>query len=200
MPLAASRTPNARPALCLRAPWPRLPLQAVLDVAELPRAVTTSSGEKGTRWMTVELVRASAGDKAVLRRLLQLYHYDFSEWNGDDVDEHGEFGHLYLDHYWTDADSHPLLIRHAGRWVGFALVRTAGVNDMSEFFVMRKYRRAGVGREAARRLFAMFPGAWQVRQLHGNDAATAFWRAVVPGGYEETAIDGGLVQRFTIWQ
>ena len=46
----------------------------------------------------------------------------------------------------------------------------------------------------------MFPGAWQVRQLHGNDAATAFWRAVVPGGYEETAIDGGLVQRFTVWR
>ena len=40
--------------------------------------------------MTVELVRAPLSDKAVLRRLLQLYRYDFSEWNGDDVDEHGE--------------------------------------------------------------------------------------------------------------
>ena len=88
--------------------------------------------------MTVELVRASLSDKAVLRRLLQLYRYDFSEWNGDDVDEHGEFGHRYLDHYWTDQDSHPFLIRQAGRWAGFALVRTEGVNDMSEFFVMRK--------------------------------------------------------------
>jgi predicted acetyltransferase len=148
--------------------------------------------------MTVELVQASVSDKAVLRHLLQLYRYDFSEWNGDDVDEHGEFRHLYLDHYWTDRDSHPLLIRHAGRWAGFALVRTESVNDMCEFFVMRKYRRAGVGREAAQRVFAMFPGAWQVRQLHGNDAATAFWRAVVPAGYQETVIEEGLVQRFTI--
>ena len=55
--------------------------------------------------MTVELVRASVSDKAVLRRLLQLCHYDFSEWNGDDVDEHGGFRHLHLDHYWTDPDS-----------------------------------------------------------------------------------------------
>ncbi len=39
--------------------------------------------------MTVELVRASMSDKAVLRQLLQLCHYDFSEWNGDNVDEHG---------------------------------------------------------------------------------------------------------------
>jgi predicted acetyltransferase len=148
--------------------------------------------------MSVELVAASVNDKAVLRRLLQLYHYDFSEWNGDDVDEHGEFAHVYLDHYWTDLDSHPFLIRYAGRWAGFALVRTKGVNDMSEFFVMRKYRRTGVGGEAARRIFAMFPGAWQVRQLSGNDAATRFWHAVVPGGYEETVTEEGLVQRFTI--
>ena len=145
-----------------------------------------------------EVVRASLSDKAVLRRLVQLYHYDFSEWNGDDVDEHGEFGHQYLDHYWTDQDSHPFLIRQADRWAGFALVRTEGVNDMSEFFVMRKYRRSGVGQAAARQVFALFPGAWQVRQLHGNDAATAFWRAVVPSGYAETVTGEGPVQLFTI--
>jgi predicted acetyltransferase len=146
----------------------------------------------------LEVVRASLSDKAVLRRLVQLYHYDFSEWNGDDVDEHGEFAHRYLDHYWTDQDSHPFLIRQAGQWAGFALVRTEGVNDMSEFFVMRKYRRSRVGRDAARLVFALFPGAWHVRQLHGNDAATAFWRAVVPNGYEETVTKEGPVQRFTI--
>lgn len=148
--------------------------------------------------MTVEVVRALVSDKAVLRRLLQLYHYDFSEWNGDDVDEHGEFAHSYLDQYWTDPDSHPFLFRRAGRWAGFALVRTAGVNDMSEFFIMRKYRGAGAGREAARQLFAMFPGPWQVRQLPGNGAATAFWRTVVPSGYQETVAGEGPVQRFTM--
>jgi predicted acetyltransferase len=148
--------------------------------------------------MTVEVIQAAASDKAVLRRLLQLYHYDFSEWNGDDVDEHGEFAHPYLDHYWTDPDSHPFLIRRTGRWAGFALVRTAGVNDMSEFFIMRKYRRGGVGRAAARQVFAMFLGPWQVRQLHGNAAATAFWRTVVPGGYQEAMTEDGPVQRFSV--
>lgn len=146
--------------------------------------------------MAVEVTPAGIGDKAVLRRLLQLYHYDFSEWSGDDVDEHGEFAHLYLDHYWTDPDSHPFLIRCETRWAGLVLVRTVGVNDMAEFFVMRKYRRSGVGREAARQVFAMFPGPWQVRQLHGNDAATAFWRSVIPDGYTESLTEAGPVQRF----
>lgn len=148
--------------------------------------------------MTVEVVRASVEDKGVLRRLLQLYHYDFSEWNGDDVDEDGEFVHLYLDHYWTEPGRHPFLIRCDGRWAGFALVRAEGVHDMSEFFIMRKYRRNGAGREAARQVFAMFPGPWQVRQLHGNDAATAFWRVAIPGDYQETVTEDGPVQRFTV--
>jgi hypothetical protein len=107
--------------------------------------------------LTVELVQASVHDKAVLRLLVQLYHYDFSEWNGDDVDEHGEFTHLYLDHYWTDPGSRPFLIRAADQWAGFALVRTGAVHDMSEFFIMRKFRRAAVGREAARLLFHAGP-------------------------------------------
>ena len=126
-------------------------------------------------------MRLSIHDKAVLRRLLQLYHYDFSEWNGDDVDEHGEFTHRYLDHYWTDP-AQPAVPDSALGAVGqgFALVRAGAVHDMSEFFVMRKFRRAAVGREAARLLFQLFPGEWQIRQLHGNEAATRFWHAVIP--------------------
>jgi predicted acetyltransferase len=148
--------------------------------------------------MTVALVQASIHDKTVLRRLLQFYHYDFSEWNGDDVDEHGEFAHRYLDHYWTDPGSQPFLIRRSDRWAGFALVRTGPVHDMSEFFVMRKFRRTAVGREAARLLFQLFPGEWEIRQLHGNEAATRFWHAVIPAGYTETITPEGPVQCFTV--
>jgi len=148
--------------------------------------------------MTVELVEASIHDKTVLRRLLQFYRYDFSEWNGDDVDEHGEFAHQYLDHYWTDPGSRPFLIRRSDRWAGFALVRIGPVHDMSEFFVMRKFRRTAVGREAARLLFQLLPGEWKIRQLHGNEAATRFWHAVIPAGYTETITPAGPVQCFTV--
>jgi predicted acetyltransferase len=34
---------------------------------------------------------------------------------------------------------------------------------MSEFFVLRKYRRQGIGRTAAVELFERFPGPWRVR-------------------------------------
>ena len=101
--------------------------------------------------MLVEVLDVSEEDRPVLRHLLELYRYDFSEFDDADVGAHGEFGYRYLDHYWTDPERRPLLFRTAGRWSGFALVRTGDPNDMAEFFVLRKYRRTGVGSEAAAR-------------------------------------------------
>jgi Acetyltransferase (GNAT) family len=113
------------------------------------------------RVMTVELAHVAYGDKAVLRRLIEFYDYDFSEILGWDVNEHehGTFGYRYFDQYWTDHDRHPLFIRVNGRLAGFALVSAGDPHDMAELFIMRKYRRAGVGTEAAQAIFKRFPGA-----------------------------------------
>ena len=146
----------------------------------------------------VEVVEASFDDKVVVRRLLELYAYDFSEFNDGDVDAHGSFGYPYLDHYWTEPDRRPFLFRVAGHWAGLALVRVGTPHDMAEFFVMRKYRRHGVGIVAARALFARVPGDWQVRQLTANPAATTFWRRAIPVTFTEALNDEGPVQRFSI--
>ena len=69
---------------------------------------------------------------------------------------------------------------------------------MAEFFVMRKYRRHGIGVIAARDLFARFSGEWQVRQMRANAGATAFWRRAIPVEFVEEEIDAGPVQRFTM--
>ena len=147
---------------------------------------------------SVEVVEAAIADKAVLSRLLELYQHDFSELDGADVDAHGLYGYRYLDHYWTEPDRRPFLFRVDGQWAGFALVRAGAPHDMAEFFVMRKYRRRGVGKDAARALFSRFPGAWQVRQMSQNRAATTFWRDAIPVAFEDSTNDEGPVQRFTI--
>ena len=33
---------------------------------------------------------------------MELYRYDFSEFDGADVGSHGEYGYRYLDHYWAE--------------------------------------------------------------------------------------------------
>ena len=51
--------------------------------------------------------------------------------------------------------------------------------DVAEFFVVRGARRRGVGQRAARALFELFPGTWEVRVLRANERALAFWRSAV---------------------
>jgi len=146
----------------------------------------------------VEVIDATEVDSAVMRRLVELYRYDFSEYDGADVDPHGEFGYRYLDHYWTDADRRALLFRSAGRWSGFALVRIGEPNDMAEFFVLRKYRRSGVGGKAAQEVLRQVPGPWTVRQQLTNPGATAFWRAVIPYSFTERTTDTENIMEFVV--
>jgi predicted acetyltransferase len=146
----------------------------------------------------IEIVEASLTDKTVVRHLLELYQHDFAVFDGRDVDERGLYGYQYLDNYWTDIDRRPFLIRVDGHWAGLALVRLGPPIDMSEFFVMRKYRRGGVGRDAAVEVFRRLPGEWQVRQLIANEPATAFWREIIPVPYSEEHGKDGIVQRFVV--
>lgn len=148
--------------------------------------------------MTVEVIEASDDDRTVVRHLLQLYHYDFSEFDDADVNSHGEFLHRYFDEYWTEPDRKAFLFRVDGAWAGLALIYTGVPHDIAEFFVMRKYRRRGVGAEAAARLFAWFPGDWTVRQQLTNPAATAFWRKAIPYPFHEAVHGEEVVQTFTV--
>ncbi len=145
----------------------------------------------------IEVVPATDDDRTVVRRLIQLYHYDFSEFDGADVNRHGEYLHPYFDEYWTADDRRAFLFRADGNWAGFAFVYTGEPHDIAEFFVMRKYRRHGMGRRAAVSLFERFPGRWTVRQLPANTAATAFWRQAIPWPFDEEERDGEVVQSFT---
>jgi predicted acetyltransferase len=117
---------------------------------------------------------------------MQLYVYDWSELGPLDVGENGRFAEYPLDGYWRDDFRHPFLLRVDDRLAGFALVQeksrlsgAAGIFDMAEFFVMRRYRRRGVGLAAAALAFDRFRGPWEVRERVGNDAATAFWRRAI---------------------
>jgi predicted acetyltransferase len=124
--------------------------------------------------------------KSILRNLLELYKYDFSEFEPDDVNEYGLYEYKYLDHYWTEAERHPFFIKVNGRLAGFALVRELGsteqnetIYSMAEFFVMKKYRRSGVGRHVSMELFTRFSGLWKVAQVETNEPAQRFWRRTI---------------------
>ena len=76
---------------------------------------------------------------------------------------------------------------------------------MAEFFIMRKYRRQGIGEYVARYIFDQFTGAWQVGQIYENKSAIAFWRRVInrysQGDFQEHDLNSeiwhGPIQTFT---
>lgn len=135
--------------------------------------------------MNVCLKAAVPEDKEPMRNLLEKYLYEFSEWEGQDVDGNGLYGYPYLDAYWTDEKRYPFLILVDGKLAGFAMVNCYPIVDteadytMAEFFVMRKYRKRGVGRQAAFQLFGRFPGKWQLKYYLENKASSVFWNRIV---------------------
>lgn len=140
--------------------------------------------------MDVTVRVATADEQPIFANLIQLYFHDFSDLrglDGGDVGDDGRFApYRYLNLYWIEPSRHPFLIRVDGKLAGFVLVREGsaltgdpGVRDIAEFFVLRKYRRHGIGTRAAVCVFDRFPGAWEVRQIAANAGGRAFWRRTI---------------------
>lgn len=152
----------------------------------------------------VDVAPADRSEQETVASLLQLYLHDLSQFH-DEIrpGPDGRFPYAYADAYWQERTRHPFLIRADGEIAGLAFVRgLQGFWIMAEFFVVQRWRRTGVGSEAATQLFRRFPGPWIVHELRRNLGAQAFWRqlarAVADGGVEETETTDGFTQRFLV--
>lgn len=62
--------------------------------------------------MDICLERVTQEQREILARLLELYQYDFSEYDGGDVNPYGLYGYAYLDYYWTERED----TRTSSKW------------------------------------------------------------------------------------
>jgi predicted acetyltransferase len=156
-----------------------------------------------------ELRDAGPLDRLPLFRMLELYQHDLSDVWDQDLDLHGEYGYA-LDEYWSSVDSHAYVVLVDSRYAGFALVVPrpkvpGGEYWLEQYFIIKKYRKRGIGSAVATALFDSLPGIWQVGQMEKNIHAQRFWRRVIGtytgGNFVETQIttDAGtsVVQQFT---
>lgn len=115
---------------------------------------------------------------------MELYQYDFSEFDGQDLDEHGCFGYGDLDYFWFEPTHAVFLVTVDEKLAGFVLIDnevvvTGDERSVTEFFIMRKYRRQGVGKQVAIEVFRRLPAKWEVRVIEQNSPAQDFWRGVI---------------------
>lgn len=137
--------------------------------------------------MKIEILPSPVEEKPLFRRMLELYAYDWSGFEDTDLNEFGEYGYDYLDVYWTESDRHPFIVRVDGKLAGFVFVNRirwveSSDHSLAEFFILRKYRRKGIGMHVALNVFERFPGAWEVKTQRKNRKAITFWRKVVQQG------------------
>ena len=134
----------------------------------------------------IEVILAKAEQQPTVANLLQLYAHDFSEFYNVEIELNGRFGYPPLPLYWSEPDRYPFLVKIGGNLAGFVLVKRGSeisgnllVWNMAEFFVLRAYRRRGIGTQIANEVWRRFPGLWEIRVMPSNVPAHPFWERAI---------------------
>ena len=157
--------------------------------------------------MNLTLLQASNDHKIVIQNLIQFYIYDFSEYVRYDVEDNGLFApYPDLNDYWKeDNNKFPYIIKRNDKYVGFVFVKFISSKHRSyfsiaEFFILKKYRREGIGKAIAIKVFNLHKGQWEVYQKDSNKPAQIFWTKVISeytkGQFKERLENGKRIQNF----
>ena len=136
--------------------------------------------------MKFDLIKVDENNKNIVYNLMQLYTYELSFFE----DETATFTMLdsglyvmnkYIERYWQEENRHPYILKCDNELAGFVLQRLNenNMNEIAEFFVLNKYRRKGIGTFAAKKLFELYNGKWEIRTLIKNERAQKFWRSTI---------------------
>ncbi|TDF84427.1 GNAT family N-acetyltransferase [Pseudomonas sp. H9] len=135
---------------------------------------------------TVEVLQTGAEHAELIRNLYQFYAYESSDWEQEDVEVDGRF-YIHEEHlirYWQEPQWSANLILVDGFIAGFLLVERsefAALNalELADLFILKRYRRKGIGRAVASQILMSGESDWLVRFYDQDETAQAFWRSVL---------------------
>ncbi len=130
------------------------------------------------------LRRATAADHSRIENLMQFYNYDLSESYPLSFGENGLYTLRPKQDYWSAPTVHPYLIEVGTALAGFAVVdqevvAPTSTYNLGYFFIGRRFRHQGIGKQIVRQLLQHYPGEWEIYHLRENDAAKQFWSSVI---------------------
>lgn len=131
---------------------------------------------------SVKLISVNSETKHILENLMSLYLHDLSEFADDlKIDVNGKFQYDGLELYITKDELKPYFIYLEDNIVGFVLVNkgkyaSKGIDFLvHEFFILKSFRRKGIGAIAIKKLINDNKGKYEVMQLVNNKTAINFW-------------------------
>ncbi len=143
------------------------------------------------------LIKVTDSDYSLIQNLIRFYIYDMSEFMGWVCPSTGLFGGVDDQPYYFGhiPENNEALWPEGWRCIGFKIIinnEIAGfclvrlfkhngkqLNDIGEFFILRKFRKKGLGQAVSHSVFDMYPDHWQVRQLLENIPAQRFWEKTI---------------------
>lgn len=135
---------------------------------------------------TVELIQTGPDEAELIRNLYQYYAYESSDWEQEDVERDGRF-YIHDEHlarYWEDPQWSANLLLVDGYIAGFLLIEGCelpGIDalELADLFILKRYRRKGIGRAIATQVLCSGEANWLVRFYDQDEVSQAFWRAVL---------------------
>lgn len=152
--------------------------------------------------MTLRAV--TPGEEGALAQLFQLYCYDNSAWSDEALLADGRYDvcDAGLGSYVHAAGHTASWIEVDGELAGFFITEPGmagglAVQEFSDFFILKKYRRRGVALEVVRRVLLGSAQTWLVAMFRADARAYAFWQqafARLPFARVEAWDDASLPQ------
>jgi len=150
------------------------------------------------------------------KKFNRKYLYEFSQYDGLDTNSLGLYGYDYLDDYWTENNRFPFFIKVNEKLAGFIMindypeVKIDTNYTLSEFFILYKYRRQGIGKYVVNYVLNKFKGKWQLKYHPKNEISKTFWTKTISeytsGKYEliandlETKYEDGTIGHVLIFE
>jgi predicted acetyltransferase len=137
------------------------------------------------KYINITIEQIKIDEKEILKNLLEKYNYEFSQYDNRDVNKLGLYGYDYLDHYWVENNRDAYFINIDNNLAGFIMVNDyPEINiktnyTMSEFFVMYKYRRLGIGKYVVNHILNKYKGKWQLKYHPRNIVSENFWINII---------------------
>jgi predicted acetyltransferase len=132
------------------------------------------------------------------------------------VNDLGLYDYDYLDNYWTEENRFPFFIKFNNKFAGFVMIndypeiKIETNYSISEFFIMHKYRRLGIGKYVANYILNKYKGKWQLQYHPKNKASEKFWIKIIDeytkGNYElikgnkEAGYEDGTIGHIIIFE
>ncbi|MFC6299457.1 GNAT family N-acetyltransferase [Pseudomonas spelaei] len=137
---------------------------------------------------TVEMIQTGPEHAELIRNLYQFYAYESSDWEQEDVEVDGRF-YIHEEHlarYWQAPQWSANLLLVDGYIAGFLLIESSELPDLNalelaDLFILKRYRRKGIGRAIATQVLTSGDANWLVRFYDQDEASQAFWRSVMDG-------------------